>query len=73
MLTDFYVKDKITGEIHRVGDDVHDSIWVDATGTLHYYNLQNGDGCSYNSKHDSRYGYEFVPSDCGEIDDESKN
>lgn len=44
--TDIYVRDKYTGDIHRVGDDPHDSLYVDDEGTLHYYNLQNGDGCS---------------------------
>ena len=65
MLCDFFVKDKLTGRIHKVGDDQHDSIWVDQDGELHYYNLQNGDGCSGKSRKDDGCGYEFVPSDCG--------
>lgn len=78
---DFYVKDKYSGKIHRVGDNVHDAIWVDNEGTLHYHNLQNGDGCigyksinkekvSIQGYEDYKYGYEFVPSDCGVIEGE---
>jgi len=69
-LCDFYVRDKSNGYIHKVGEDRHDSIWVDSEGTLHYQNLQNGDGCSYNSANDDLQGYEFVPSDCGVIEGE---
>lgn len=67
-LCDFFVKDKANGRIHKVGTDRHDSIWVDSEGTLHYQNLQNGDGCSYKSAIDELQGYEFMPSDCGEIE-----
>ena len=79
---DIYVKDKYSGRVHRVGDGVHDSIRVDSEGTLHYYNLQNGDGCiGYKSinketlgikgrESEYKYGYEFVPSDIGEADPE---
>lgn len=66
-LVDFYVKDKKDGTIHRVGDDRHDSIWVDSDGTLHYYNLQNSDGCSKDSHNDDKQGYEFVPSESGQL------
>lgn len=66
-LCDFYVRDKTSGEIHKVGTDAHDSIWVDHEGTLHYQNLQNADGCSFRSAKDDKQGYEFVPSDCGII------
>ena len=59
-LIDIYVRDKYTGRIHRVGDDVHDSFWVDRNGTLlaadetvysvkisrSSFNMQNGDGCT---------------------------
>ena len=64
-LTDFYVRDKYTGRIHRVGEDGHDSVWVDSNGTLHFFNLQNGDGCGENSIFDEEAGYEFCPSDNG--------
>ena len=70
MNCDFYVRDKQTGTVHRVGDDQHDSIWVDTEGELHYSNLQNGDGCSGKSALNEECGYEFVPSDCGAIDGE---
>lgn len=66
-LCDFYVRDKTSGEIHKVGTDAHDSIWVDDKGTLYYQNLQNGDGCFFRSAKDDKQGYEFVPSDCGII------
>lgn len=75
--TDIYVRDKYSGRIHRVGDDVHDSFWVDENGTLHYHNMQNGDGCAgYKSVNQDktvdnpdeyRFGYEFVPMMDGEL------
>lgn len=64
---EFYVRDKETGRIHKVGTDQHDSIWVDATGELHYRNMQNGDGCSGKSALDNGCGYEFVPSEYGDL------
>ena len=75
-LTDIYVRDKYSGRIHRVGDDVHDELWVDGGGTLYYQNMQNGDGCSayrsINKRKDVNgkgfmYGYEFVPLMDGEM------
>lgn len=68
MLTDFWVRDKLTGRVHKVGDEQHDSIWVDDEGELHYMNLQNGDGCSGKSHLKDGDGYEFVPSDCGTLE-----
>lgn len=68
-MCDFYVRDKQSGLIHRVGSDKHDSIWVDGAGMLHYQNMQNGNGCSGFSKWDGMCGYEFVRSDCGIIDE----
>lgn len=44
-MIDLYIRDKYTGKIHKVGDNTHDCIIVDEEGTIHYYNLQNGDGC----------------------------
>lgn len=55
MLIDLYVRDKTDGYIHKVGSDVHDSLYVDSSGVVRYYNLQNSDGSSD--------GYEFVPYD----------
>lgn len=69
MLTDIYVKDRISGLIHKVGSDKHDSMWVDENGTVHYFNLKSGDGCTgFESAHDKEAGYEFVPSEDGKLD-----
>lgn len=65
--TDLYIRDKDSGRIHRVGNECHDGLWVDTGGTVHYFNLQNGDGCSDNSRMDKNAGYEFMPSDFGEL------
>ena len=64
----FYIRDKATGRVHGFGEDQHDDIWVDSEGTLHYHNLQNGDGCSYQSILDHGQGYEFCPMEYGQID-----
>lgn len=61
-LTDIYVRDKWSGEIHRVGDDQHDQLTIGKDGNLHYYNLQNGDGCSTGDTPRDQSGYEFVPN-----------
>ena len=65
--TNLYIRDKDSGRIHRVGDECHDGLWVDTGGTVHYFNLQNGDGCSHHSRTDKNAGYEFMPSDFGEL------
>lgn len=65
--TDLYIRDKNSGRIHRVGDECHDALWVDVDGTVHYSNLQNGDGCADYSQIDPNAGYEFMPSDFGEL------
>ena len=44
-LKDLYIMDKPSGEIHKIGTDIHDGLWVDGNGIVHYHNLQNGDGC----------------------------
>lgn len=67
-LIDLYVRDKSTGKIHKVGSDMHDGLWVDSNGTVHYQNLQNGDGCNANSHNDKFAGYEFMPSDFGALE-----
>lgn len=61
-LTDIYVRDKWSGEIHRVGDDQHDQLTIWNDGQLHYYNLHNGDGCSTGDTRRDGCGYEFVPN-----------
>ena len=65
--TDLYIRDKESGRIHKVGDECHDALWVDVDGTVHYSNLQNGDGCADYSQIDPNAGYEFMPSDFGEL------
>lgn len=67
-LIDLYVRDKHTGKIHKVGADQHDGLWVDHAGTVHYQNLQNGDVCNANSHINDSAGYEFMPSDFGEME-----
>lgn len=67
-LIDLYVRDKSTGKTHKVGSDMHDGLWVDSNGTVHYQNLQNGDGCNANSHNDTYAGYEFMPSDFGALE-----
>lgn len=67
-LIDLYIRDKQTGKVHMVGSDRHDSLWVDDNGTVHYHNLQNGDGCGDNSHTDAEAGYEFMPSEYGELE-----
>lgn len=69
MLTNIYVKDRISGFVHKVGSDKHDSMWVDENGTVHYFNLKSGEGCTgFESAHDKEAGYEFVPSEDGKLD-----
>ena len=70
---DFYVRDKASGRIHRIGTDRHDSIWVDTSGNVFFQNLQSGEGCGPFSHHNSQDSYEFVPSDCGEIQEEDSH
>lgn len=60
-LIDIYVRDKSTGEIHRIGDNRHDSLDV-VNGKVIYYNLQNGCGTPY-------LEYEFVNSDAGTLEE----
>lgn len=59
-LIDIYVRDKVTNEIRRVGDDQHDMLTITDANELVYHNLQNGDGCRTG---DDCGGYEFVPNE----------
>ncbi len=69
--TDIFIKDRYTNEIHRIGDDPHDSLYVDDEGTLHYYNMQTGDGCiAYNSKKKVTISEAFPDRDWGAREDE---
>ncbi len=58
-MTDLYVRDRQTGEIHRIGDDRHDQLTYNERGQICYHNLQNGDGCRTGDGCDC-FGYEFV-------------
>jgi len=49
------VKDKSTNQIHIVGSDSHDQLYINENGTISYYNLQNGEGTGGD--------YEFVGVD----------
>lgn len=69
--TDLYIRDKTSGRVHRIGDDPHDSLWVDHKGTVHYMNLQCGDGAGPYSQLDQRAGFEFVSSEYGVPDEEN--
>lgn len=39
-----FVKDNTTGKVHEVGTNVHDSLWLNDDGSIHYYNMQIGEG-----------------------------
>lgn len=67
--TDIYVQEKQSGNIHKLGTDPHDAIWVDRNGIVRYMNLQNGDGCSGDGN-DEGFGYRFCASDCGELEEQ---
>ena len=61
MLINIWVKDNMTGHVHQVGTDPHDSL-DSLDGKVEYYNLQNGDG--------TPTGYSFVPPPDGyDMDD----
>lgn len=49
------IRDRHTGQVHRYGSDVHDSLCLDHNGNIQYLNLQNGDGTGGKSA-----WYEFV-------------
>lgn len=66
-LTDLYVYDKDRKEIHRIGDNPHDSLYFHPERGVCYYNLQNGCGCSM--QEDSG-NYAFVASEHGFLEGE---
>lgn len=72
-MTDLYVRDRHTGKAHRVGDDHHDSLFVDDKGIVQYHNMQNGDGTLCGHPLASEAGYEFVTTgpDAEDVDDET--
>lgn len=51
------VRDKSNGEVHTVGTDSHDMLYIDDNGCIQYYNLQNGEGTGGD--------YEFIYEDDG--------
>ena len=59
-MVDIYVRDKNSGKMHRVGDDIHDMLTINDKGQLCYHNLHNGDGCRTGV---DIGGYEFVPNE----------
>lgn len=62
-----FIKDKYTGWIHKVGTNPHDSLYVDEKGTIHYCNLQNGDGCiGYKSKENKTLAEKYPDRNWGE-------
>ena len=66
-----FIKDKYTGWIHRVGSNKHDSLYVDEKGTIHYFNLQNGDGCiGYKSKNNTTLAEKYPDRNWGERSNE---
>lgn len=62
-----HVMDKQNHQIHKVGTDVHDILWVDDNGTVHYLNTKNGEGCGENGLNDTKQGYTFLPSDGNDL------
>lgn len=62
-MNDLFVRDREgDGKVHRVGDNIHDCLFVDDRGVVQYHNLQNGDGTMVGFSPD-RGGYEFVKTD----------
>lgn len=59
--TDLFVIDTANGKIHRVGDDVHDSLSV-VGDEVRYFNLHNGDGGGVLTG-----GYKILKSYCGSL------
>lgn len=61
-----FIKDKYSGENHKIGTDVHDVLYVDDEGFVQYYNMQTGDGCRCGDKSGA---YEFVPHTYGDYEE----
>ena len=67
-LCDLYVIDKSNNRIHRIGEDIHDSLIVYPDGGVMYYNLQNGDGGGEDN--DQRAGYCILQTQEGALSGE---
>ena len=71
MLTNLWIRNKYSGEVHKIGSDPHDCLMVDEEGTIHYYNLQCGDGCiGYKSVNKTTLSEEFPDTDWDKRKDE---
>ena len=66
--TDIYIQEKQSGNIHKLGTDPHDAIWVDENGIVRYINMQNGCGCNGDGDNED-CGYRFCASDCGVLEE----
>ena len=58
MSVKLYVRDNTNGEVHEYGTSQHDALILQADGSLHYENLQNGCGTIYPDE-----GYTFCLAD----------
>ena len=68
---DLWIRDKYSGRVHKIGTDVHDCLSVDKSGTVHYRNLQNGDGCiAYLSTNKEKLSDRYPDHDWGDRKDE---
>lgn len=55
-----YIKSNYDGRIHEYGTNPHDSLILQPDGSLHYYNLQCGEGSEYASE---KGGFSFCAPD----------
>ena len=70
-MIDLWIRNKYTGHVHKIGDDPHDCLTVDEEGTVHYHNLQCGDGCvGYKSVNKQTIADEYPDTEWGEREDE---
>lgn len=53
-----WIRDNVNGTVHEYGTDKHDSLVVQADGSLHYENMQNSCGTMFPSE-----GYSFCFED----------
>ena len=65
-LTDLWVYDKCSGEVHKIGADQHDACMV-MDGEVVYYNLQCGDGGTAKQTDSEEDGYTILESNDGEL------
>ncbi len=53
-----YIRDNTDGHVHEYGTNPHDSLILQEDGSLHYHNLQNGEGTMFPAE-----GYSFCYAD----------